>query len=328
VADQILSQEEIDALLSAMDSGEVDVEEEKPRKAKIKSYDLTTQGSMLRDQFDALDEIYDKFISLLNNTLQNTMQRAFEVKIASKEVVKFGDFLQAFSNPTGFTIYNMEPLIGSALLAIEPNLVFSLIDCMFGGNGRPLEKIREFTQIEHRMVKRFAGDVLSELEKAWEVAYPVQIHMKKMESKPEFVNLVNPSDLLIIVVFSISNPEFTGNIHIATPYLMLEPIKDKLTSSYLREKDMAHSFRHQLHALLRDTDVQIVAELGRKPCSMRNIMELEVDDVIRLGTGPQDAVLLNVETIPKYMGMPGVVKGNRAVQVTELLESSFEVEPE
>ncbi|MDJ0782900.1 MAG: flagellar motor switch protein FliM [Desulfosarcinaceae bacterium] len=328
MADQILSQEEIDALLSAMDSGEVDVEEEKPREAKIKSYDLTSQGSMLRDQFDALDEIYDKFISLLNNTLQNTLQRAFEVKIASKEVVKFGDFLQAFSNPTGFSIYNMEPLIGSALLAIEPNLVFSLIDCMFGGNGRPLEKIREFTMIEHRMVRRFAGDVLGELEKAWEVAYPVQIHLKKMESKPEFVNLVNPSDLLIIVVFSISNPEFTGNIHVATPYLMLEPIKDKLTSSYLREKDMAHSFRHQLHALLRDTDVQVVAELGRMHCSMRDIMELEVEDVLRLGTGPQDAVQLNVESIPKYFGMPGVVKGNRAVQVTELIESPFETESE
>jgi flagellar motor switch protein FliM len=222
----------------------------------------------------------------------------------------------------------MEPLIGPSLLAIEPNLVFSIIDCMFGGNGRPLEKIREFTMIEHRMVKRFASDVLGELEKAWEVAYPVQIHMKKMESKPEFVNLVNPSDLLIIVVFSISNPEFTGNIHIATPYLMLEPIKDKLTSSYLREKDMAHSSRSQLRTLLRDTDVQMVAELGRMQCNMRNIMELEVDDILRLGTGPQDAVLLNVETIPKYLGMPGVVKGNRAVQVSELIESNFEAEPE
>lgn len=328
MADQILSQEEIDALLSAMDSGEVEVEDEKPREATIRPYDLTSQGSMLRDQFDALDEIYDKFISLLNNTFQNTLQRAFEVKIASKEVVKFNDFLQAFSNPTGFSIYSMEPLIGSALLAIEPNLAFSLIDCMFGGNGRPMEKIREFTLIENRMVKRFATDVLKELEKAWDVAYPVQIHLKKMETKPEFVNLVNPSDLLIIVVFSISNLEFSGNIHIATPYLMLEPIKDKLTSSYLREKDMAHSFRHQLRTLLRDTDVQLVAELGRMHCSMRDILDFEVDDVLRLGTGPQDAVMLNVETIPKYFGMPGVVKGNRAVQVTDLLPPSFEDAPE
>jgi len=320
MADQILSQEEIDALLTAMDSGEVKIEEESAPKAKAeaRAYDLTSQSLMLRDQFDALDEVYDKFINLLNVGMSGSLQRSIDVKMVSKEIVKFGDFLQAFSTPTGFCIFTMEPLIGSAMLAVEPNLAFGLIDCMFGGNGRPLAKIRDFTLIEQRMLSRVYNDILKELEQAWRFAFPIKFVQKKNETKPEFVNLINPGDLVLTFVFSINGEEFSGNIHICTPFLMLEPIKDKLSSRYLREKDRAHAFRAQLSVLLRDTQVQLVAELGQTVYNIGQILELEVDDVIKLNTGPQDAVIVKVEGIPKYLGMPGIVKGNRAVQITDL----------
>ena len=181
----------------------------------------------------------------------------------SKEIVKFGEFLRAFSNPTGFSIYTMEPLIGTAMMAAEPNLCFALIDSMFGGAGKPLPKVREFTQIEQRMLRRFYTEVLTELERAWKVAYDIKVLQKKTETKPEFVNLVNPGDLVLIFVFSIAGDEFVGNIHICTPYLMLEPVKDKLSSRYLREKDRAHAFRSELSVLLQDTRVKMVAELGK-----------------------------------------------------------------
>ena len=166
MAEKILSQEEIDALLNAMDSGEVPLESEPEdqTKSEARLYDLTSQSLMLRDQFDALDEVYDKFVNLLNVAIGSLLQRAIEVKMVSKEIVKFGEFLQAFANPTGFSIYTMEPLIGSALLAVEPNLGFALIDCMFGGLGKSLARIREFTQIELRMLNRFYLEVLRELE--------------------------------------------------------------------------------------------------------------------------------------------------------------------
>lgn len=322
MADQILSQEEIDALLSAMDSGEVEVEEDpKPKaKAEAKAYDLTSQSLMLRDQFDALDEVYDKFVNLLNVSLTSSFQRAIEVKQISKEIVKFGEFLQAFSNPTGFSIYSMEPLIGSGLLAVEPSLAFSLIDCMFGGIGKPLAKMREFTQIEQRMLSRFYIDILRELEQAWRVAFNLKIMQKKSESKPEFVNLVNPGDLVLIFVFAVNGEEFSGNIHVCTPFLMLEPIKDKLSSRYLREKDLAHAFRSQLTVLLKDTQVDMVAEMGKTVQTIGQILELETDDIIKLNTGPQDPVTIKVQGVPKYLGLPGIIKGNRAVQVTDLVE--------
>jgi flagellar motor switch protein FliM len=322
MADKILSQEEIDALLSAMDSGEVEIEDASHDKSKSEAtpYDLTAQSLMLRDQFDALDEVYDKFVNLLNVGLTSSLQHPIEVKMVSKEIVKFGEFMQAFANPTGFSIYTMEPLIGSAMLAVEPSLGFALIDCMFGGLGKPLSKIREFTQIEQRMLKRFYMEVIGELERAWKVAYHIKLTLKKTETKPEFVNLISPGDLVLVFVFSINGAEFSGNIHICTPFLMLEPIKDKLSSRYLREKDRAHVFRDQLSFLLKDTHVKIVAELGKATRSIGDILALEPDDVVSLNTGPQDPLIIKVEGIPKYMGMPGIVKGNRAIQITHLIE--------
>ncbi len=323
MADQILSQEEIDALLTAMDSGEIDVEDEQvDAEVVVKPYDLTSQSIMQRGQFDALEEVYDKFVNLFQSSLSNLLQRIINVKIISKETVKFGEFVKAFSNPTGFVIFSMEPLIGSSLLAFEPNLVFSLIDCMFGGDGKPLEKIREFTLIEERMFKRFTNDIVRDLEKAWDRVFSLNLQVKKIETKPEFVNLVNPSDQLIIVVFDISSDEFSGNIHLCMPYLMLEPIKDQLSSSYLREKDRASSFGKTIRKLLKNTDVSIVAELGTSTRFVHEILKLEIDDVIKLNTGPQNAIQLRVEDVPKYRGMPGVIKGSRAVQITELIDNN------
>ncbi len=322
MAEKILSQEEIDALLSAMDSGEVPLEEEQEdqSKAEARLYDLTSQSLMLRDQFDALDEVYDKFINLLNVAMASSLQRTIEVKMVSKEIVKFGEFLQAFANPTGFSIYTMEPLIGSALLAVEPNLGFALIDCMFGGEGKPLAKIREFTQIEQRMLNRFYLEVLRELERAWAVAYNIRFVQKKTETKPEFVNLVSPNDLVLTFVFSINGEQFSGNIHVCTPFLMLEPIKDKLSSRYLREKDRAHAFKDKLAMLLKDTRVNMVAELGKAVRTIGQILELDQDDILNIDTGPQDPVILKVEGVPKFLGMPGVLKGNRAVQITDQIK--------
>ena len=323
MAEKILSQEEIDALLNAMDSGEVPLEEEPEEnnaKAEARLYDLTSQSLMLRDQFDALDEVYDKFINLLNVALASSLQRAIEVKLVSKEIVKFGEFLQAFANPTGFSIYTMEPLIGSAMLALEPNLGFALIDCMFGGKGKPLAKIREFTQIEQRMLNRIYLEVLRELERAWAVAYHIRFVQKKTETKPEFVNLVSPNDLVLTFVFSINGEQFSGNIHVCTPFLMLEPIKDKLSSRYLREKDRAHAFKDQLAWLLKDTQVNMVAELGKTVQTIGQILEMDVDEIVKIDTGPQDPVVLKVEGVPKFLGMPGVVKGNRAVQITDKIK--------
>ncbi|MFZ3049080.1 MAG: flagellar motor switch protein FliM [Desulfatirhabdiaceae bacterium] len=325
MADQILSQEEIDALLGAMAKGEVDLSEEKTQGPRVEPYDLTSQRIMMRDEFFALSEVYDKFSGLLQGGIASMFQRSMEVRLVSTEMVKFGEFIKAFSNPTSFNIFSMEPLIGAALMAVEADLAFSLIDCMFGGDGKPLSQSRDFSLIEQRMLGKFANETLTNFEKAWEFVFPVKILLKKAETKSEFVHMVNPNDQVIVIVFSLNGKEFSGNLYICISYLMLEPIKEKLSTKYLREKDMAYAWRYQLETLLEETPVELVAELGRTVQSVRNLLDLDVDDVLKLNVGPDDPVAIRIGNISKFNGFPGVAKGNRAVEITRMLMSQGEI---
>ncbi len=319
MADQILSQEEIDALLSSMDNGEIDLEGKEKREPEIKTYDLSSQNLMLREQFYALEEVYDKFSSLMSKHLFTSLQKPIEVAFLSTEMVKFDEFLQAFSNPTSYNIFTMEPLSGSAIFAIESGLVFSLIDCMFGGDGKPFNKVKEFTIIEQRMMRKFAIELLKNMEEAWRVVYPVTLKLKKTESKQEFVHLLSPNDLVIVVVFSLAGEEFSGNIHLCISYLMLEPIKDKLSSRYLADPDLHNEWRLLLQELIKETKVKVKAELGStKAHCVQDIYNMQKGDILMLNNGPQDPIVVKIEQISKYLGMPGIIKGSRAVQISSI----------
>jgi flagellar motor switch protein FliM len=319
---QILTQEEIDALLSAMERGDVDLDQEAKKDLEAAPYNLASQNIMLRDQFSALEEVYDKFAGMLRDMLSSALQRPMAVEFVSSEIIKYQEFITAFSSPTSCNVIKMEPLNGNALLCIESNLVFSLIDCMFGGDGKPSTQVREFTQIEQRMIKKFALDILTAFEHSWSAIYPVKIVLRKTETKPAFVQLVPPGDIMVIIVFAIKGQEFSGNFHMAIPYLMLEPIKEKLSPKYLREKDTGHTWRPQLKELLKDAQVTIIAELGRTHQTVRELINLQVEDIIKLKAGPEDLISISVDQVPKYRGYPGVIKGNRAVEIAKLINSN------
>jgi flagellar motor switch protein FliM len=227
--------------------------------------------------------------------------------------------MQQFSHPTNFNIFSMEPLIGTGVIVFEPGLVFSLIDCMFGGDGKPLNTVREFTMIELRMIRKFVREILKDLKSAWKIAIELNIDFVKDESKPEFVNIATPNDLMVVIVFAIKGGEFAGNMHLCIPYMLLEPIKSKLSSSYMREKARQHIFSAQIQNLLKDSNVTVVAELGRTVQTVRDILSFEVDDILKLNNGPDDLITITVEDVPKFRGSPGVIKGNRAVQITDAL---------
>ena len=322
MSNQILTQEEIDALLSAMERGDVDLDQEAKKDVEAAPYNLMSQNTMLRDQFSALEEVYDKFTRLMQDNLSSSLQGSVGIEFVSTEMVKYKEFISAFSSPTSFTLFSMEPLIGSALLCIEPGLVFSLIDSMFGGDGKPTTRVREFTQIELRMIKKFAGEILTKFEKAWSSVYLLNMTLKKTETKPEFVQLVPPNDIMLVIVFVIKGPEFSGNFHIAIPYLMMEPIKERLSPKYLREKDMEHTWAPQLKELLKDTLVTVIAELGKTTQTVRDLLNLQVEDVINLKAGPDDPISISVDQVPKYQGYPGIIKGNRAVEIVKLLNTN------
>jgi len=322
MTEKVLSQEEIDALLSAMDSGEVDLSESKAAPGEVKTYDLTSHSLKPLSQFDALKEIHDKWHKLMNRSVPSLLNAPIGVDIVATEMLKFGDLIQSFASPTNFSIFHMDPLIGTCLLAVEPDLVFSLIDCMFGGTGKSLNKVRDFTMIELRMMRKFNLEVLGHLEKAWEGVCPVSITIKKTESKPDFVKIASPNDLMITVIFSVSGEAFSGRCYLALPYLMLEPIKERLSTIYIRDTDREQIFTHHLRRLLQDTEVTLIAELGKAMFTVRDILNFDIDDVLTLNNGPADPINLVVEQVPKYRGIPGVVKGNRALQVAAFIQSN------
>ena len=322
MGEQILSQDEIDALLGAMAKGEVELEPEEPKAqetehSKIEAYDLTSKNILLQNQFFALEEVNDKLTKQLQNYFTTLLQQGIETKFVSTEMVSFENFIQGFSSPTCFHIFTMEPLIGSALIAIEPGLVYSLIDCMFGGNGKPLSYERDFTQIEMRLMSKMALGVLDVFEASWEVIYAIKTELKKSESKPEFVHLFNPNDLVLSEIFSISGKKFTGNINFCMSYLMLEPIKEILSSRFLKEKEIDHCWEKQIRQHINETSINITAELGQTNYTIRDLLNLQEGDLVFLPSGPEDHIKVNVENIPKYLGFPGIVKGNRAVEISK-----------
>ena len=315
MSEHILSQEEMDALLSAMNRGEVDLKQEAKSPPVIEEYCLTTGHGLHQGQFDALDEVHDRFTSLMNHHLADSIQRPIEMEFVSTETIKYGELISSFSNPCCLNTFGMEPLIGSALLAMEPALVFSLIDCMFGGIGRPINQVREFTLIERHIIRKFAQEVLRQLQQAWAVVCEVRMNLKKMETKPEFVRLAGPGDTMISIVFALKAEAFSGNIHLGFSQLMLEPIRDKLCSVPGCAYDEQQTWSTQLLQLLEFTPVTVVAELGKTVHTVGEVLSLQVDDVLHLDKSPKDNITVTVDGVPKFFGYPGVLKGNRAVEI-------------
>lgn len=319
MAEQILSQEEINALLGAMAKGDVELEGEASLQEKARPYDLRGSRVGAGDEFNGLNEVYSKFSELMRPRMSADLQTQAQVAFTSAEIANFSEFLRAFTAPASLNIFSVGPLIGSGVLALDSDLVFSLIDCMFGGKGKFGGPVRDFTVIERRLMKRFATGVLEELQKAWAVVYPVTIELKKVEYKPEFLHIASPDDRVLVSVFSAEAGEFSGKLTFCLPCLMLDPVKEKLTLTYQREKDVGHAWRPQLERLLKDTQVPVVAELGRTTHSVRDILRLQPEDLLHLNAGPDDFVTLTLAGVPKYLGVPGVIKGNRAVEVTRLI---------
>ena len=316
MAEQILSQEEIDALMSAMSEGKVDFDDSGRDKSIAIPYDLTSNSGRARDQFHALNEVHDKFILLFRAALGSLVQQSVDLKLISSEVVKFEEFIAAFSAPCCINTFSMDPLIGSSLLVIEPNLCFSILDSMLGGEGLPPRKVRDFTLIELKLLKRFCMELLMNLEKSWELIFPVTMTLKKTETKPEFVHMVNPGEVMVSTVFTIRGVHFEGNLYLAKSYLMLESIKEKLSSKYFRDLDAENKWISIIKELMWDMDVKLGVEVGKAKISVRQLLDLNIGNIVSLNRGPDEPMFVTIETVPKFFGIPGLVKGNKAVQIS------------
>lgn len=322
---QVLSQSEVDALLSAVSDNRVDGFEESgddELKSGVVQYDLANQDRIIRGRMPTLDIIHDRFIRLFRVTLSNSLRKMANLSVNSTGPLKFSEFMNSLPLPSCLNILRLDPLRGAAVMVIESKLLYALVDSFFGGNDVPYTKIegKDFTQIEIKIARRVVLSAIDDLEKAWEPVYPLKIGYNRTEINPQFVAVVPPSDVVIATTFDVELEKVSGTIKIVIPYATLEPIKSKLSVGFQSEQlEVDFIWINRIKEQIMQTSANMNIKLGMADINMRDLINLERGDIIQLNTDATLPLDVLVEGVPKFKGVPGTLKGNRAIRITESL---------
>ncbi len=316
--DKILSQEEIDALLKGMESGEVSTTTEPLDRSGVRQYDFTNQDRIIRGRMPTLEIVNDHFCRLFRNSLSGALRKTMDVGSRGVEMRKFGEFIKTLPVPSSLHIFRMEPLRGYAILALEAKLVFTLLDIFFGGSGKTAYRVegRDFTAIESRLIQKVVSMIFSEMERAWNVVHPISFQHVRSEINPQFVGIVPPSDLVIHISFGVELEQFIGMIFFCIPYAMIEPIKNKLYSGFQSEQlEVDQTWVTRFLERLQGAEVEVKVELGRAKVMVQDLLDWKQGDVITLDQDVADPLVVQVEGVPKFIGKPGICRGNKAIQI-------------
>src|SRR4051812_3046284 len=272
-----------------------------------------------------LDIIHDRFIRLFRVTLSNALRKMANLSVNSTGPLKFSEFMNSLPLPSCLNILRLDPLRGAAVMVIESKLLYALVDSFFGGNDVPYTKIegKDFTQIEIKIARRVVLSAIDDLEKAWEPVYPLKIGYSRTEINPQFVAVVPPSDVVIATTFDVELEKVSGTIKIVIPYSTLEPIKSKLSVGFQSEQlEVDFIWINRVKEQIMQTTANLVVKLGEANIQVRDLMNLEVGDIIQLDTDATMPLNVMVEGIPKFKGIPGLLRGNRAIRITESMFES------
>ena len=321
---QVLSQSEVDALLSAVSDNRVDSRDDGGQEDSLRSgivqYDLANQDRIIRGRMPTLDIIHDRFIRLFRVTLSNSLRKMANLSVNSTGPLKFSEFMNSLPLPSCLNILRLDPLRGAAVMVIESKLLYALVDSFFGGNDVPYTKIegKDFTPIEIKIARRVVLSAIDDLEKAWEPVYPLKIGYSRTEINPQFVAVVAPSDVVIATTFDVELEKVSGTIKIVIPYATLEPIKSKLSVGFQSEQlEVDFIWINRIKEQIMQTQANLLLKLGEATIQVRDLMNLQAGDIIQLNTDATMPLDLLVEGIPKFKGIPGLLRGNRAIRVTE-----------
>ncbi len=321
---QVLSQNEVDALLSAVSDNKVDADDGggEEMKSGVVQYDLANQDRIIRGRMPTLDIIHDRFIRLFRVTLSNSLRKMANLSVNSTGPLKFSEFMNSLPLPSCLNILRLDPLRGAAVMVIESKLLYALVDSFFGGNDVPYTKIegKDFTQIEIKIARRVVLSAIDDYEKAWEPVYPLKVGYSRTEINPQFVAVVPPSDVVIATTFDVELEKVSGTIKIVIPYATLEPIKSKLSVGFQSEQlEVDFIWINRIKEQIMGTSANVLVKLGEADIAMRDLMELAPGDIIQLNTDATMPLDIHVEGIPKFRGIPGILKGNRALKIVESL---------
>ncbi len=315
---KILDQDEVDALLRGLSGGEIEAESDVPEDdSGVVSFDLANQDRIIRGRMPVLEIVNDRFARLCTNALANAMRKRVDLNPISIDMSKFGDFMRSLPVPTSINIFKLDPLRGNALLVVDSRLVFALVENFFGGAGsQPKVEGRDFTPIEQAIVDRVVKVALSNMEDAWRPVHEVHIEQIRSEINPQFAAIVPPSDVVIVVTFEVELENAIGSMIVCLPYATLEPIRSKLHASFQSERlEVDHAWISRFKERLMETPVEMVIELGRTQITGRQLLNMEIGDILLLDTDTDEFLEAEVEGVRKFYGLPGEVKGNKAFQI-------------
>lgn len=322
---QVLSQTEVDALLSAVSDNRIDADDaggDDQLKSGVVQYDLANQDRIIRGRMPTLDIIHDRFIRLFRVTLSNSLRKMANLSVNSTGPLKFSEFMNSLPLPSCLNILRLDPLRGAAVMVIESKLLYALVDSFFGGNDVPYTKIegKDFTQIEIKIARRVVLGAIDDYEKAWEPVYPLKVGYSRTEINPQFVAVVPPSDVVIATTFDVELEKVSGTIKVVIPYATLEPIKSKLSVGFQSEQlEVDFIWINRIKEQIMGTNANLLVKLGEADIALRDLMELSPGDIIQLDSDATMPLDILVEGIPKFKGIPGLLKGNRALKIVESL---------
>ncbi|HYH42884.1 MAG TPA: flagellar motor switch protein FliM [Burkholderiales bacterium] len=322
MAKDFLSQDEVDALLNGV-SGQPDDTREEEHVSGVRPYNLATQERIVRGRMPTLEIINERFARMLRLGLFNFVRRTAEISVGPVRIVKYADFVRNLVVPTNLNLVQVKPMRGTALLIFNPELVYLVIDNLFGGNGQFHTRVegRDFTQTEQRIIQKLLAVVFEDLEKAWAPVHPLKFEYVRSEMNTQFANIATPNEVVVVTTFGIELGNASGEFHICMPYSMIEPIRDLLCSSLQGEQmDVDKRWVKLLSKQVQTADVELVVNFGQVSLTLQQVLNMQAGDVISLAV-PRPLVA-EVDGIPVMECKCGVFNGQYALQVERLVAAS------
>ncbi|MFV3333523.1 flagellar motor switch protein FliM [Pseudomonas sp. NY15437] len=314
----LLSQDEIDALLHGVDDGLVETESDVEPGA-IKSYDLTSQDRIVRGRMPTLEMINERFARYTRISMFNLLRRSADVAVGGVQVMKFGEYVHSLYVPTSLNLVKMKPLRGTGLFILDAKLVFKLVDNFFGGDGRHAKiEGREFTPTELRVVRMVIEQAFVDLAEAWHAVMPITFEYVNSEVNPAMANIVSPSEVVVVSTFHIELDGGGGDLHITLPYAMIEPIREMLDAGFQSDvDDQDERWINALREDILDVNVPLGATVVRRQLKLRDILHMQPGDVIPVEL--PEHMIMRANGVPSFKVKLGSHKGNLALQILDPL---------
>jgi flagellar motor switch protein FliM len=326
----ILSQEEIDALLGALDAGEIDAAEidgGSVSDVRARLYDFKRPDKFSKEQLRTLQMLHETFGRLWSSALSGMLRNLVNMSVISVDQLTYKEFLLSMADPSVICIFALPPLEGRAIIEFSPAIAFPLIDRLLGGHGAPTRKIRELTDIEKRIIAALIEEGLMFLKEAWVSMTEFYPDMLSVESNPMFVQIVPPSDMVLLISLEAKFGDLTGVINICYPYVVLEPVLTHLSQQFLfasTGKGATRTSRENILSTIQELRLMIEVLLGETELNFRDVLDLKAGDVVKLNTRVSDELDVRVGERVKYQCLAGVADGNYAGLITRLVTNAEE----